>query len=141
MKTFKQFTMDEGWKDYLPSMPSMDDIYATGLNFADTATMGGYKYARAGADYAAKNYIGKPLGLSKGTTWEKELKQEKEKLAKAEKHSPKASAAGDLAAYGAVALAPEIPLIGATATNALKAGEIATKTGEVAKKLRTILGM
>ena len=30
MKTFKQFSIDEGWKDYLPSMPKMDDVYATG---------------------------------------------------------------------------------------------------------------
>ena len=137
MKTFKQFTIDEGWKDYLPSMPTMDDVYATGLNFADTATMGGYKYARAGADYAAKNAM-KLAGYGKGTTYDKELKQEKEKLAKAEKQSPKSSAVGDVAAYGAVALTPYLEL--KLANDALKAGEIGSKVATVAKGLRTIIG-
>jgi hypothetical protein len=136
MKTFKQFTLDEGWKDYLPSM---DDVYATGLNFADTATMGGYKYARAGVDYAAKNAL-KLVGKGKGTTYDRELKQEKEKLTKAEKHSPKASAIGDIAGYGAVTVAPQLPLVGAAATNALKANEIGTKAGSMYKSLRTIIG-
>lgn len=137
MKTFKQFTIDEGWRDYLPSMPSMNDVYATGLNFADTATMGGYKYARAGVDYAAKN-AAKLAGYGKGTSYEKELKQEKEKLAKAEKESPKASAVGDVAAYGAVAITPYLEL--KLANDALKAGEIGSKAATVAKSLRTILG-
>lgn len=134
MKTFKQFTMDEGWKDYLPSM---SDVGATALNFADTATMGGYKYARAGVDYAAKN-AAKLAGYGKGTTYDKELKQEKEKLAKAEKESPKASAVGDVAAYGAVALTPYLEL--KLANDALKAGEIGNKVATVGKSLRTILG-
>lgn len=136
MKTFKQFTVNEGWRDYVPSMK---DISAAGLNLADTATLGGYKYARAGADYATKNAM-KLAGYGKGTSYEKELKQEKEKLAKAEKESPRASAAGDIAGYGAVAVAPEIPLIGAAATNAFKAAEIGTKAKDVYKSLRTIIG-
>ena len=136
MKTFKQFTMNEGWRDYLPSMK---DISAAGLNLADTATLGGYKYARAGADYAAKNAM-QLAGYGKGTTYEKELKQEKEKLAKAEKESPRASAAGDIAGYGAVAAAPELPLIGSAASTALKASEIGSKAGDVYKSLKTIIG-
>ncbi len=137
MKTFKQFTVNEGWKDYLPSMPTMSDVGATALNFADTATMGGYKYARAGVDYAAKN-AAKLAGYGKGTTYDKELKQEKEKLAKAEKESPRASAVGDVAAYGAVALTPYLEL--KLANDALKAGEIGNKVATVGKSLRTILG-
>ena len=137
MLTFKQFTINEGWKDYLPSMPSMKDVYATGLNFADTATMGGYKYARAGADYAVKNTMNL-AGYGKGTTYDKELKQEKEKLSKADKESPRASAVGDVVAYGAVALTPYLEL--KLANDALKAGEMGTKAATVAKSLRTIIG-
>jgi hypothetical protein len=136
MKTFKQFTMNEGWKDYIPSMK---DVGSAAINFADTATLGGYKYARAGADYTAKNAM-KLAGYGKGTTYQKELDQEKEKLAKAEKESPRSSATGDIAGYGAVALAPELPLIGAAATNALKAAEIGSKATDVYKSLRTIIG-
>ena len=138
MKTFKQFTMDEGWKDYLPSMPSKEDIYATGLNFADTISGGTYKdYIRPGIDYAVKNTAYK-LGYGKGTTFEKEKKQEHEKLAKAEKESPKASAVGDVAAYAAMVGMPYLRL--SVADNALKAGEVGSKAASVAKGLRTIIG-
>ena len=76
---------DEDW---------MDDLYSAGRNFADTATLGGYKYARAGADYAAKNALHK-LGYSdKGTDYQKELDQEIEKLDKDWKENPGASLAG-----------------------------------------------
>lgn len=77
--------IDEGW---------LDKVYAAGRNFADTATLGGYKYARAGADYAAKN-IGNKLGFDvKPTTYQKELDQEVEKLNKDWEKEPGASLAG-----------------------------------------------
>lgn len=132
MKTFMQFT--EGLSDYLPSMK---DINAAALNFADTATLGGYKYARAGVDYAAKN-AAKLAGYGSGTTYNKELEQEKEKLANAEKESPKSSAAGDLGGMGAMALTPYLEL--KLANDAYKAGEVGGKVISAAKSLRTIIG-
>ena len=130
--------MDEGWKDYLPSMPSKEDIYATGLNFADTISGGTYKdYIRPGVDYAVKNTAYK-LGYGKGTTFEKEKKQEHEKLAKAEKESPKASAVGDVAAYATMVGMPYLRL--SLADKAMKANEAGAKTAAVAKGLGTILG-
>jgi hypothetical protein len=138
MKTFNQFTLDEGWKDYLPSMPSMNDVYATGLNYADTISGGTYKdFIRPGIDYAAKNAM-KLAGYGKGTTFEKEKKQEYEKLAKAEKESPKASAIGDIAAYATMIGMPYLRL--SLADKAMKANEAGAKTAAVAKGLRTIIG-
>ena len=138
MKTFKQFTLDEGWKDYLPSMPSMNDVYATGLNYADTISGGTYKdYIRPGIDYAAKNTM-KLAGYGKGTTFEKERKQEYEKLAKAEKESPRASAIGDIAAYATMIGMPYLRL--SLADKAMKANEAGAKTAAVVKGLRTIVG-
>jgi len=138
MKTFKQFTLDEGWKDYLPSMPSMNDVYATGLNYADTISGGTYKdFIRPGIDYAAKNTMNL-AGYGKGTTFEKEKKQEYEKLAKAEKESPRASAIGDIAAYATMIGMPYLRL--SLADKAMKANEAGAKTAAVAKGLRTILG-
>jgi len=138
MKTFKQFTLDEGWKDYLPSMPSMNDVYATGLNYADTISGGTYKdFIRPGIDYAAKNTM-KLAGYGKGTTFEKERKQEYEKLAKAEKESPRASAIGDIAAYATMIGMPYLRL--SLADKAMKANEAGAKTAAVAKGLRTIIG-
>jgi hypothetical protein len=138
MKTYKQFTIDEGWKDYIPSMPSMKDVYATGLNYADTISGGTYKdYIRPGIDYAVKNTAHK-LGYGKGTTFEKEKKQEYEKLAKAEKESPKASAVGDIAAYATMVGMPYLRL--SLADKAMKANEAGAKTAAVAKGLRTIIG-
>lgn len=128
--------MKEGIKDYLPSA---DSISAFGRNAADTATFGGYKYARAGADYAAKKGM-KALGLSKqDTTYKKELDQEKQKLARDDVKNPRASAAGDIAGMGAMAIAPEIPAVGAALGSALKGGETASKipfyTGLVKKAI------
>lgn len=77
--------MDEGW---------LDDIYSAGRNFADTATLGGYKYARAGADYVAKNAMHQLGYRDKGTSYQKELDQEVEKLDKDWKENPGASLAG-----------------------------------------------
>lgn len=100
----------------------LDSISAFGRQAADTATLGGYKYARAGVDYAAKN-TASALGYGKGTTYDKEFEQEKEKLAHDEKEHQQASSAGKLAGYGAMAVAPNIP----GAASALAAGEKAAK--------------
>lgn len=127
MKTFKQF-VNEDWKK---------SIQDAGLKFADSTTMGGYKYARAGADYAVKNAM-KLAGFGKGTDYETELNQEKEKLDKAEKESPRATAAGQLASYGVTTLAPYTSL--KLANDALKAGEVGAKVASVARNLRTIIG-
>ena len=138
MKSFKQFTIDEGWKDYLPSMPSKEDIYATGLNFADTVSGGTYKdYIRPSIDYSVKNIVAK-LGYGKGTTFEKEKKLVYEKLDKAEKESPRASAVGDVAAYATMIGMPYLRL--GLADKAMKANEAGAKTAAVAKGLRAIVG-
>ena len=116
--------VDEGITDYLPSM---DSVSAFGRNVADTATFGTYKYARAGADYVAKKAL-KATGLSKNdTTYSRELDQEKEKLAKDDVKHPQAAAAGDIAGMGAMAVAPEIPVVGAAIGSAIKGGETASK--------------
>jgi hypothetical protein len=108
MLTFREFLeeqkrIEEGWKDYVPSANTVSTF---GRNFADKATMGGYKYARAGADYVVKKALGRK------TTYQKELDQEKEKLAKGEKNEPMASVAGDVAgdvaASAALAAAPAV---------------------------------
>lgn len=135
-KIIRKSKVDEGITDYLPSA---DSIYAFGRNAADTATFGTYKYARAGADYVAKKGM-KALGLSKqDTSYKKELDQEKEKLARDDVKNPQASAAGDIAGMGAMAVAPEIPAVGAALGSALKAGETASKipyyTGLVKKAI------
>jgi hypothetical protein len=106
VKSYKQFvaearenSLDEGWRDYLPSA---DQVSAFGRNFADKATLGGYKYARAGADYVVKKAMGKK------TTYKKELDQEKEKLKAGEKKYPGTTVAADLAGHIAPAIvAPE----------------------------------
>lgn len=103
-----------------------DSISAFGRQAADTATFGGYKYARAGVDYAAKNAM-KLAGYGKGTTYDKELEQEKEKLAHDEKEHSQASSAGKLTGMGSMAVAPEIPVVGAALSGAMKAGETASR--------------
>jgi hypothetical protein len=103
-----------------------DSISAFGRQAADTATFGGYKYARAGADYAAKN-IASMAGYGKGTTYDKELDQEKEKLAHDDAEHQQASSAGRLAGATAVVAAPEIPVVGATIGSAISAGDKASK--------------
>jgi hypothetical protein len=115
--------INEGLMDYLPSA---DSVYAFGRNAADTATFGGAKYASAAAQYAAKN-TASALGYGKGTTFKKELDQEKEKLARDDIKNPQAAAAGDIAGYAAMAVAPEIPVIGRTIGSAIGAGEKAAK--------------
>ena len=130
--------MQEGIKDYLPST---DSISAFGRNAADTATFGGYKYARAGADYAAKKGM-KALGLSKqDTTYKRELDQEKQKLARDDVKNPRASAAGDIAGMGAMAIAPEIPAVGAALGSALKGGETASKIPYYARLVKKAIGL
>jgi hypothetical protein len=106
MLTFKEFRqlqeemddeLEEGWKDYVPSMKSVSTF---GRNFADKASLGTYKYVRAGADTVIKKALGRK------TTYNKELEQEKQKLAKGEKDEPGASVLGDVAGTAAVAAAP-----------------------------------
>jgi len=130
--------VDEGITDYLPSM---DSVSAFGRNVADTATFGGYKYARAGADYVAKKAL-KATGLSKNdTTYSRELDQEKEKLAKDDVKHPQAAAAGDIAGMGAMAVAPEIPGVGAAIGSAMKGGETASKIPSYLGLARRAIGL
>jgi len=110
----------EGW---------WDSVSAFGRQAADTATLGGYKYASAAAQYGAKN-AASALGYGKGTTFKRELDQEKEKLAHDEKEHQQASSAGKLAGYGAMAVAPEVPIAGT-----------ALATGEKAAKVPYYLGL
>ena len=117
-----------------------DSISAFGRQAADTATLGGYKYARAGVDYAAKNALSL-AGYGKGTTYQKELDQEKEKLAHDEAEHQQASSAGKLAGIGAMTLAPELPAVGGAAGGALAAGEKATKAGTIFNYARKALGL
>lgn len=123
----KRIQEGEGW---------WDSVSAFGRQAADTATLGGYKYARAGVDYAAKN-AASALGYGKGTTYNKELDQEKEKLAHDEKEHQQASSAGKLAGYGAMAVAPNIP----GAASALAAGEKAAKVPYYLGLARKAVGM
>jgi hypothetical protein len=124
----KKMQEGEGW---------LDSISAFGRKAADTATLGGYKYARAGIDYAAKN-TASALGYGKGTTYKRELDQEKEKLDHDEKEHQQAAAAGELVgpvlAYGA---ASSIPAVGA----ALSAGEKASKVPYYLGLARKAVGM
>jgi hypothetical protein len=78
-------SMDEDW---------MDNIYSAGRNFADTASLGTAKYGRAGIDWAAKNAMHQLGYADKGTSYQKELDQEVEKLDKDWKENPGASLAG-----------------------------------------------
>lgn len=144
MLTFKEYRelknkkeIDEGLSDYLPSA---DSIYAFGRNAADTATFGGYKYARAAGDYAVKNTM-KAVGLrKKGTSFKRELDQEKQKLASDDIKSPRASAAGDIAGIAGAAIAPEIPAIGAAIGGAQKAHDTVQKSSKVWSLARRALG-
>ena len=130
--------VDEGITDYLPSM---DSVSAFGRNVADTATFGTYKYARAGADYVAKKAL-KATGLSKNdTTYSRELDQEKEKLAKDDVKNPQAAAAGDIAGMGAMAVAPEIPVVGAAIGSAMSSGEKISKIPSYLRLAKTAIGL
>ena len=131
-------TIDEGITDYLPSM---DSVSAFGRSAADTATFGGYKYAKAGADYVAKKAL-KATGLSKqDTTYQRELDQENEKLSKDAVKNPQASAAGNIAGMGAMAVAPEIPGVGAALSGALKGGETVSKIPSYLSLARKAVGL
>lgn len=129
--------IDEGISDYLPSA---DSVYAFGRNAADTATFGGYKYARAAADYTAKNVASK-LGYGKGTTYDKELKQEKQKLAKDDIKNPQAAAAGDIAGDVVRSAAPALPVVGQAIGSAIGAGEKASKVPYYAGLVRRAIGL
>lgn len=114
-----------------------DKLGAFGRGFADKATLGGYKYARAAVDYGAKKAL-KGLGLKGGedTTYERELDQEKEKLSKDYEKEPLASAAGDIAGHAM----PYVPVVGAAIQAAKGAVDTAKgysdKAAPVADKLR-----
>lgn len=73
-------------------------------NFVNTALMG--KEVAAAGDYVVKN-VGSALGVGKGTTWEKEYGQEKEKEARSKLNYPTASglgtAAGEIANIASLA--------------------------------------
>lgn len=104
MKTFREFCesqeLEEGWKDYIPSG---ERIAAFGRNFADKATLGGYRHARAAVDYVVKKALGRK------TTYKKELDQENEKLKSGEKNYPGTTVVGDIAGKIAPGLvAPEV---------------------------------
>ena len=130
--------IDEGLSDYLPSA---DSIYAFGRNAADTATFGGYKYARAAGDYAVKNTM-KAVGLrKKGTTFKRELDQEKEKLARDDIKNPQAAAAGDIAGDVVRAAAPALPVVGSAIGSAIGAGEKASKVPYYVGLARKAFGM
>ena len=138
MKTFKQYTketrtnddlsLEEGWAD---------KAGAFGRGFADKATFGGYKYARAAADYGVKSGL-KKLGVKGGedTTFDRELEQEKEKLAKDAEKQPTASALGDIAGYSM----PYVPVVGAALNTAKGAASTVSdyyqKGAPVAAKLQ-----
>lgn len=123
----KRIQEGEGW---------WDSVSAFGRQAADTATLGGAKFARAGIDYAVKN-TASALGYGQGTTYSKELDQEKEKLAHDDKEHSQASSAGRLAGYGAMAVAPNIP----GAASALAAGEKAAKVPYYLGLARKAVGM
>lgn len=136
--------MQEGLSDYLPSADSINAFgrkaAAFGRNAADTATFGGYKYARAGADYAVKNIASK-LGYGKGTDYDTELKQEKDKLARDDVKNPQAAAAGDIAGYATLAIAPELPVVGRAIGSTLGAVEKASKIPYYVGLARKAVGM
>lgn len=142
MLTFKEFLetqeqMDEGISDYLPSANS---VFAFGRNLADTATGGGYKYARAAADYAVKNTMNKVGLRKKGTTFSRELDQENQKLASDDKKNPEAAAAGDFAGEVASTLIPAAPIVGTAVAGAQKAGETYQKGSKLFSLARKALG-
>ena len=114
-----------------------DKLGAFGRGFADKATLGGYKYARAAVDYGAKKAL-KGLGLKGGedTTYERELEQEKEKLSKDYEKEALASAAGDIAGHAM----PYVPVVGAAIQAAKGAVDTvkgySDKAAPVADKIR-----
>jgi hypothetical protein len=138
MLTFKEFlkqndpSLEENWAE---------KAGAFGRGFAKTATGGAYQNVRAAGDYVVKTGL-KKLGIRGGedTTYDRELKQEKEKLDKDSKEQPAASAAGDIVGHAV----PYVPVVGAmiqSGKNALntiksyrdKASPIADKIQRAAK--------
>lgn len=89
-------TLDEGLAD---------KAAAFGRNFADTASLGGYKYAKAGARYLAKDALKKLGYADQSTTYSQELDQEIANLYKDQQTQPGASLAG----IGAAMALPTIP--------------------------------
>lgn len=108
------------------------DIGDTASDFArgayNSATMDLGKYARAGVDYGVKN-LGAAVGIGKGTTYGKELEQEKQKDTIAQTRSPDAYKYGGYAA-DAAALATGVG--GLTKVGVKVGGDILAK--QAAKK-------
>ena len=113
----------------------VDSIGAFGRGLADKATLGGYKYARAAADYGIKKAIGRK------TTYKRELDQEKEKLEKDSKDNPTASGLGDATGYAL----PYVPVLGSAVKAAQgavsSAKDVAIKGSTVGSKLQRGLGI
>lgn len=118
-KIIRRKKVDEGF---------LDKVGAFGRGLADKATLGdkdnpsGYAHIRAAADFGVKTGL-KKLGLKGGedTTYQRELDQEKEKLAKDSKDEPLASGIGDTVGH-VIAASP----IG----SAFKAVKAAVSTGK-----------
>ena len=78
----------------LKNLPAAADAAARG--FASSATFGAADHVAAAGDYLAKNAAW-AVGLGKGTTYDKEYKQEQEKTERAQKEHPTAYTAGEWA--------------------------------------------
>ena len=113
--TEEQRDIVEGW---------MDSLSAGARGAWNSATLDGGKFVRAGADYLAKNAANK-LGYGKGTTYSKELDQEREKDTEAQTNNPTAYSVGDGIATGAM-LATGLP--GVVKAGARIGGKMVAKT-------------
>lgn len=113
---------------------------AFGRNAADVISLGGYKHARAYADYIAKQAL-KNIGYGSGSTYDRELKQEIEKLVRDDMDNPGAAGAGKLAGVVGAAAIPEIPVVGGIAGVGYKTAEVAHKVATAYKYARQMLGL
>jgi hypothetical protein len=121
--TEEQLEIVEGW---------MDSLAAGARGAWNSATLGGGKFVRAGADYLAKNAAA-GLGYGKGTTFSKELDQEREKDTSAQEKNPTAYNVGSYGADAAMLATGVGGLARLGAKGALKLGvksaeRMATKT-------------
>lgn len=113
---------------------------AFGRNAADVISLGGYKHARAYADYIAKQAL-KNIGYGSGSTYDRELKQEIEKLVRDDMDNPGAAGAGKLAGVVGAAAIPEIPVVGGIAGVGYKTAEVAHKVATAYKYAKQMLGL
>jgi hypothetical protein len=121
--TEEQLEIVEGW---------MDSLAAGARGAWNSATLGGGKFVRAGADYLAKNAASK-LGYGQGTTFSKELDQEREKDTSAQEKNPTAYNVGNYGADAAMLATGVGGLARLGAKGALKLGvksaeKMATRT-------------